>query len=429
MSQAAAALPRRLDTFESALKVVFLRVLWIDWPLEIPFQSCVNNLFDTVIKVSRNRILGRLESKKCNMPDHRHSPRPSEPLTKRLLNLLCPFTRVVPIDHNCRIHDVVSRLGDLHNVFLEMENSNLAEEIDLIKRIVRQASDLSGSSTPLEYYLDAHNIEIPASSKKHLWSIDKVGRYWACCSAMAKMASNRRYRHVFGSVELEPLPSYCPHNSLGVARYVHAEVQLVTYYKLNPHFPPPRALGTSKAACYLCNLFLSHHPQYSTTATHGTVTTFWTVPDLAEYSSADLKRLRLILAAMNKEVVKRAKRRSRLPYAAQSRLWVPPYEPSPPATMSIASKPSSLSVSTVTATVDVPESLIQNTFRQQQNPPTAISAPFANQEEINGGANTSVRDSNIRLPLFDRVLNAMQPGRRYWVETDGMDLCFELEGN
>ena len=36
---------------------------------------------------------------------------------------------------------------------------------------------------------------------------------------------------------------------------VHAEVQLLLFYELNPAIRPPRIICSSKSACYLCNLF------------------------------------------------------------------------------------------------------------------------------------------------------------------------------
>ena len=57
-------------------------------------------------------------------------------------------------------------------------------------------------------------------------------------------------------------------------------------------------IGTTKAACYLCNLFLSYHPQYTISATHGMIFNIWTIPDVLSYSVEDRTELRAIVQNM-----------------------------------------------------------------------------------------------------------------------------------
>ena len=59
---------------------------------------------------------------------------------------------------------------------------------------------------------------------------------------------------------------------------VHAEVQLLLFYELNPTIRPPRVICSSKSACYLCNLFFQIHGQFQIPRTHGRIYDKWILP-------------------------------------------------------------------------------------------------------------------------------------------------------
>ncbi|KAK4447628.1 hypothetical protein QBC34DRAFT_302823, partial [Podospora aff. communis PSN243] len=61
---------------------------------------------------------------------------------------------------------------------------------------------------------------------------------------------------------------------------IHAEIQLIAYLELNPPAIRPRVISSSKAACYLCNLFIQLHGQYYVRRTHGKLYTGWRIPQV-----------------------------------------------------------------------------------------------------------------------------------------------------
>ncbi|KAK0632418.1 hypothetical protein B0T14DRAFT_32536 [Immersiella caudata] len=61
---------------------------------------------------------------------------------------------------------------------------------------------------------------------------------------------------------------------------IHAEVQLIAYLELNPSVIKPRVISSSKAACYLCNLFIQLHGKYHVHQTHGKLYTGWRIPQI-----------------------------------------------------------------------------------------------------------------------------------------------------
>ena len=116
----------------------------------------------------------------------------------------------------------------------------------------------------------------------------------------------------------------------GRERFVHAEVQLATFHRLQKTHPPPQTIGTSKAACYLCNLFLSLHPQHRISATHEVIFDAWTVPDVKSYSAEDKKELRDIVRSMQNTLEARAGKHNcrSLQFPIQSGIYQVPSLPS-----------------------------------------------------------------------------------------------------
>ncbi|KAL8986639.1 MAG: hypothetical protein Q9177_004082 [Variospora cf. flavescens] len=106
-------------------------------------------------------------------------------------------------------------------------------------------SKTPSSSTPLQ--------------SKHVKQIEKIGRYRDLCIFATKATS--RYPELFRNLKLEQLNPYSrtrildPFKKESVNYYVHAEIQLLTFYDLTPSLEAqaPRVLGVreEKGACVL----------------------------------------------------------------------------------------------------------------------------------------------------------------------------------
>ena len=59
---------------------------------------------------------------------------------------------------------------------------------------------------------------------------------------------------------------------------VHAEVQILLFYEQRPRLFCPRIIGSSKSACYLCNLFIQSHGQFQVSRSHGRLYDRWILP-------------------------------------------------------------------------------------------------------------------------------------------------------
>ena len=146
-------------------------------------------------------------------------------------------------------------------------------------------------------------------NRKIFNQLGKICRYWDICINLATFS--RAYPSFAGNISLEALRPYGP-NQAAVCTpghplcYVHAEIQLIFHYMLHKAGSDfvPRVLGTSKAACYLCNLFISFHNEYFVSKTHGQLYNQWTVPDLANVRPQDQASIRQVIQGMNTAIMK-----------------------------------------------------------------------------------------------------------------------------
>ncbi|KAL6713010.1 hypothetical protein ACLMJK_009406 [Lecanora helva] len=165
---------------------------------------------------------------------------------------------------------------------------------------------------------------------KAIRAFDKVANYQHISERLSNLAASSKFRHLFQPPGFRFLDSYAPHMVLGRDRFVHAEVQIVTFHRLEGTQPRPRAIGTTKAACYLCNLFLSFHPQYMISATHGTLFDAWTIPDVLPYSVEDRRELQAIVQNMQLALEARVGKETHgfRPFPVQSGIYHVPSLPS-----------------------------------------------------------------------------------------------------
>lgn len=266
-------------------------------------RLCISSVFHAVVDLDRERIHGRLRSEHWHTPSYyRHDSNLRKSLYQDLLALLPDIRKI----HAIRPFAV--RLESLCNDYKEVDVDFVdpAEGIRLLQKAIRSSSDFRAA---IESRL-AETSEVSFAnawrSNKHLQQVAKIGNYWDLCVFLAKTAD--RYRDLFKRLNLELLRPYIPGvSSISIKNrfvecYVHAEIQLATFYAMTPDFDnrTPRVLGVSKSACYLCDLFLSLHGRFFVSRSHGRLYDQWTVPDLAEYRPEQRREYRRIIQEMYK---------------------------------------------------------------------------------------------------------------------------------
>lgn len=77
---------------------------------------------------------------------------------------------------------------------------------------------------------------------------------------------------------------------------VHSEIQLIAYCEIaSTHGLFPRAIASSKDACYLCSAFIKTHGKLHTSRTHGRLYRYWRLPNLLQMKDLQKKFNQLLL--------------------------------------------------------------------------------------------------------------------------------------
>lgn len=273
------------------------------------------------MQLNRNKILGRLESAKFVRPKHVGKIRGPLPtgLRKVLQNNI-----EAALQRKARQEaaDLDRDISSFEAAFIQLEKCTTAEDILYLQRIIKQAYELTENGVNLPNRLRALGCPKSLSEARDVREAGKVANYWRIARHLTMCAT--RYRSHFANLEWRPVSNYhaSPGSSVVRQKYTHAEIQLLVHYELFPTEPPPRVIGVSKEACFLCDSFLRAHGRFSITGAHRQMFPQWTVPDLQEYNQSTVERFRKILSQVvvevNKEFVKSRKKSPWRPFPAQS---------------------------------------------------------------------------------------------------------------
>ncbi|KAL8684160.1 MAG: hypothetical protein Q9224_006559, partial [Gallowayella concinna] len=286
-----------------------------------------------------------------------------------------------------------------------------------------------------------------ALANRDVQQVYKLGRYWGLCQFLTKAA--RRYPALFCRASLEHIRPYTNTRSTisisilknskknSVECFVHAEIQLITFYGLSKSrgYLEPRWLGVSKSACYLCDLFIKAHGEFSVSKTHGQLYDQWTVPDLAEYGPTQRNNYRRIIKEINQVCIHRLKaiqaipshKRSHLKFPNTSRCSLLEYEP-----LSTIANSNIASISQAGVAVDAAESGLSHESSH------AVDAPnmqHLEKDTDNPTVGTDMQEesltaqlssgSTIDLPRFP-VEQGITPHSPINISASGLRLLFEI---
>ncbi|EHY58842.1 uncharacterized protein HMPREF1120_06844 [Exophiala dermatitidis NIH/UT8656] len=162
--------------------------------------------------------------------------------------------------------------------------------------------------------LDRGGVDMDESrGNPHLRQVGKIATLCHIAEMLALLATHHRFRPLCVNLGIRYLPGYRTIQSPipavdggSEACRVHAEVQLVVEFDIRQTsgWHKPRVIGSSKAPCYLCELFINRHGQYFVPRTHGKLTPRWTIPDLNRFSHGHVCQYRGIIKSMNCELQK-----------------------------------------------------------------------------------------------------------------------------
>ncbi|PKS05163.1 hypothetical protein jhhlp_008531, partial [Lomentospora prolificans] len=243
-----------------------------------PRQILREQIFEDVLFLSKNRILQRIQPPWVQMPSYFRG-NGSGPLSDRLnavLNKFEPPESQRP-DFWHPLRGMVSRFRELDDV------TDDAAVTKLLQTLSKQCAEIShhDKSGSLECQIKAIPTISSLASAREIAEIDKISRYYSLCDDLSRIALSPRYRALLKDLRLEVLTAYPAIRPRCASKdcFVHAEVQVILYYEQHPpNYPPPRAIGGSKSACFLCDLLIQKVGKYRISYTHRRLYPQWTIP-------------------------------------------------------------------------------------------------------------------------------------------------------
>ncbi|KAI1877705.1 hypothetical protein JX265_003713 [Neoarthrinium moseri] len=213
--------------------------------------------FQKVLDFSHSRILGRLR------PPWQ---RPPAYIVGRPSSLLCQIRGLGQVlqglvEVGSLPQSLLTNLDGLAEVLKPIDvKTDSIRMNEIIAEIIKSCVDISatGPGKSLEGALRSLAPSSNVCRRSEVRQIDKLARYYYACKDLLKMSRNPRYRSVFRTIEVQVIESFrgLRWPGAGNERFVHAEMLQVLHWERNGDQLRPRAIGCSKSACYLCNLFL-----------------------------------------------------------------------------------------------------------------------------------------------------------------------------
>lgn len=275
-------------------------------------------IFKLIIAQHKQKLLGRLRSKKWTKPKHL-SLTHKKSLWQDFENVIHRVQHVYPRKSERKIREEVGdQLLALSKVYEDFEGTEDNDQEKHLQALVRRTYTFCKQTGIRKFAARLEGVRATsqiAAAIKMLHQLEKIGAYWRISETLVTTAS--RYNHLFSNIKPQYLTPYASvptsiaYESWAKTCHVHAEVQLVVDYALHiPGTGPreeekviwPRTIGTSKYLCYLCYLFLKYHSGFLMLNTHGRLYDQWTVPSLKEYDETTRAKFAGILVQMDKHI-------------------------------------------------------------------------------------------------------------------------------
>ncbi|KID64513.1 arginine N-methyltransferase 2-like protein, partial [Metarhizium hybridum] len=95
---------------------------------------------------------------------------------------------------------------------------------------------------------------------------------------------------------------------------IHAEMQLIFHCEIEQYAPFPRAISSSKDACFLCNAFIQMHGKFYTPRCHGRLYPGWRLPICPETTAFEQQFVDYLLTQARNSIQLLLSRRERTVY-------------------------------------------------------------------------------------------------------------------
>lgn len=252
-----------------------------------------SRLFDEVVNFSRKRIYARLRCSLWEKPAYTSGSNPPlyKQVRKRLLGLGAGSLK--------------SALVNLIESLQKVDSTSVESRMDSLKDVIHKSHAVShhAGSKSLENALCRLGVDNSICQSREVLEIDKLSRYLELCNDLVRLSRQPTTRRLYRDMKLEICTSYPGSQPPGalVKCFVHGEIQLILFYEQYPKQPLPRAIGSSKSACFLCDLFVKEHGGFGISYSHMKLYPKWTIPEVPWMNAAQIQRFRDIIETMDSE--------------------------------------------------------------------------------------------------------------------------------
>ena len=257
-------------------------------------------LFEDVLNLSQDRILQRIRPPWVRAPIYYRSV--ERPLWVRIQNTL---TQITSSRDPTPYYDLLSRLEAFISSARDLEFRLYDTRLrDVIKNIIRSCTEIScnGGFKSLEQQIVLHGR--PDLVTKEVLQIDKLARYFGLCRDLGKLSQRCGFHKTTKTVRLQHLEALGAEKPKGASRicHVHAEVQLILHYEQYPTQKPPRAIGCSKSACFLCDILIQKLGKYCISTSHRRLYNQWTINNVCWMKAEQVLYFRGILQVITADL-------------------------------------------------------------------------------------------------------------------------------
>ena len=203
-----------------------------------------------------------------------------------------------------------SLIVELINSIEQVDKGNPGDQLEILKDVIRKSYAVThqGTSRSLGNALRTKGLDKTICESREVLEIDKLSKYLEICDDLIRLSRQPSTRMLCTGLRLEILQtsSSRPVGS-GLNCHVHGEVQLVLFHERYPRLLRPRAIGSSKSACFLCDIFIKMHGAFGISHSHMKLYPLWTIPEAPWMSARQSEMYQGIIRQMTEELEALAK--------------------------------------------------------------------------------------------------------------------------
>jgi hypothetical protein len=256
-----------------------------------------------VLRFSRKRIHSRLRSSRWERPKY-FTGRDSVPLHARVGEISVVLNCLQ--DPSGHVQKLQEALADLVDSLERVDNETSQNDFGVLRDAVLKSYEVSnqGTSRSLESNLRRLGVGEEIRQRREVLEIDKLSKYYGLCEDFIRFGRQTRTRTLCQNLNLEKCIEYPSSRPPGASKecFVHSEIQLILFYERYPRQPPPRAIGSSKSACFLCDSFIKRYGSFGVSHSHMKLHTKWTIPQESWMNAELIQHIRSIIRDMDGEV-------------------------------------------------------------------------------------------------------------------------------